>query len=41
MFSGPDVSTKMITFKVAGIKKDDVKKILDIAVKKFVDIRQS
>jgi acetoin utilization protein AcuB len=41
MFSGPDVSTKMITFKVAGIKKDDVKKILDKAVKKFVDIRQS
>ncbi len=41
MFSGPDVSTKMITFKVAGIKKDDVKKILDNAVKKFVDIRQS
>ena len=39
MFSGPDVSTKMITFKVAGIKKDDVKKILDKAVKKFMDIR--
>jgi acetoin utilization protein AcuB len=40
MFSGPDVSTKMITFKVAGIKKDEVRKILNNAVKKFVDIRQ-
>jgi len=39
MFSGPDVSSKMLTFKVAGMKKDDVKKVLDNVVKKFLDIR--
>jgi acetoin utilization protein AcuB len=39
MFSGPDVSVKLITFKVAGMKKDDVKNILEKIVKKFVDIR--
>jgi acetoin utilization protein AcuB len=39
MFSGPDTSVKLLTFKVAGIKKDDVKKVLDKDVKKFVDIR--
>lgn len=39
MFSGPDTSVKMITFKVAGMKKDDVKKVLDSVVKKFLDIR--
>jgi len=39
MFSGPDVSVKLITFKVAGIKKDDLKKVLEKVVKKFVDIR--
>jgi acetoin utilization protein AcuB len=39
MFSGPDITTKLLTFKVAGMKKDDVKKVLDKAVKKFVDIR--
>jgi acetoin utilization protein AcuB len=41
MFSGPDVSTKLITFKVAGMKKEDVKKALDKVIKKFLDIRQS
>jgi acetoin utilization protein AcuB len=41
MFSGPDTSTKMLTFKVAGLKKDGVKKALEKAVKKFWDIRQS
>jgi acetoin utilization protein AcuB len=41
MFSGPDVSSKLVTLKVAGIKKDDVKKVLMKFVKKFVDIRQS
>ncbi len=39
MFSGPDVSVKLLTFKVAGLKKDDVKKVLDSIVKKFIDIR--
>lgn len=39
VFSGPDTSVKLITFKVAGIKKDNVKKVLEKAVKKFVDIR--
>jgi acetoin utilization protein AcuB len=39
MFSGPDTSTKLLTFKVAGMKKDDVKNVLDKVVKKFVDVR--
>jgi acetoin utilization protein AcuB len=39
VFAGPDTSVKLITFKVAGIKKDEVKKVLEKAVKKFVDIR--
>lgn len=41
MFSGPDASTKMLTFKVAGMKKDNVKKTLENIVKKFWDIRFS
>lgn len=41
MFSGPDTSTKLLTFKVAGMKKDEVKKVLDNVVKKFMDIRLS
>ncbi len=40
-FSGDDPSTKVLTFKVAGIKKDDVKKVLAKVVKKFWDVRQS
>ena len=40
-FSGEDPSTKVLTFKVAGIKKDDVKKVLAEIVKKFWDVRQS
>jgi acetoin utilization protein AcuB len=39
MFSGPDTSVKLITFKVAGMKKDEVKKVLNSVVKKFVDVR--
>jgi len=39
MFSGPDVSVKLLTFKVAGLKKDDAKKALDSIVRKFIDIR--
>jgi len=41
MFSGPDTSSKTLTFKVAGLKKDGVKKALEKVVKKFWDIRQS
>jgi acetoin utilization protein AcuB len=41
MFSGPDTSTKLLTFKVARMKKDEVKKVLDNVVKKFMDIRLS
>jgi acetoin utilization protein AcuB len=41
MFSGPDISSKLLTFKVAGLKKDAVKKALEKVVKKFWDIRQS
>lgn len=40
MFSGDDTATKVLTFKVAGIKKDDVKKSMAKVVKKFWDIRQ-
>ncbi|MDO9300823.1 MAG: CBS and ACT domain-containing protein [Anaerolineales bacterium] len=39
MFSGPDTSVKLLTFKVAGMKKDEVKKVLNSVVKKFVDVR--
>ena len=41
IFSGPDTSSKMLTFKVAGLKKDAVKKVLENVVKKFWDVRQS
>lgn len=40
-FSGDDPATKVLTFKVAGLKKDDVKKVLTKVVNKFWDIRQS
>jgi acetoin utilization protein AcuB len=40
-FSGEDTSTKILTFKVEGLKKEDVKKVLTKVVKKFWDIRQS
>jgi acetoin utilization protein AcuB len=40
-FAGVDASTKVLTFKVEGIKKDDLKKILGDAVKKFWDVRES
>ena len=41
MLSGPDTSSRVVTFKVAGMKKDEVKKALEKIVKKFWDIRQS
>jgi len=41
MFSGPDVNTKVVTFKVEGIKEDEIKKSLKDIVTKFWDIRVS
>ena len=41
MFSGPDANSWTVTFKVEGIKKEDIKKVLGDTVIKFWDIRQS
>jgi acetoin utilization protein AcuB len=41
MFSGPDTGSRIITFKVAGMKKEAVIKALTKVVKKFWDIRLS
>jgi len=41
MFSGPDANSKTVTFKVEGIKKEEIKKVLGMAVIKFWDIRES
>ena len=40
-FSGDDPSSKILTFKIAGLKKDEITKALNKPVKKFWDIRQS
>ena len=40
-FSGQDASTKVLTFKVEGIKKEEVKRVLGTTVKKFWDVRQT
>lgn len=40
-FSGDDPSSKILTFKIAGLKKDEITKALTKIVKKFWDIRQS
>lgn len=40
-FSGNDPTTKVLTFKVAGLKKEEVKKALSKIVKKFWDVRLS
>jgi len=40
-FSGDDPSSKILTFKIAGLKKDEITKALTKTVKKFWDIRQS
>ena len=40
-FNGQDASTKVLTFKVEGIKKEDVKRVLGSSIKKFWDVRQS
>jgi acetoin utilization protein AcuB len=41
LFSGPDVNSKVLTFKVEGMTKDQIKKALKDAVIKFWDIRVS
>ena len=38
-FAGPDPSLMNVTFKVTGIKKEDIKKILGKEVKKILDVR--
>ena len=40
-FSGEDVASKILTFKVEGVKKEDVRKVLGTTVKKFWDVRQN
>jgi len=41
MFSGPDANTRVVTFKVEGMKKDIVKAVLEPIVVKFWDMRQT
>jgi acetoin utilization protein AcuB len=40
-FAGEDAASKIVTFKVEGVKKEEIKKILGNTVKKFWDIRES
>lgn len=40
-FAGEDASTKILTFKVDGIKKEEIKQVLNNVIKKFWDIRQT
>ncbi|MBN1452574.1 MAG: CBS domain-containing protein [Anaerolineales bacterium] len=39
-FAGEDPSTRLVTFKVAGLKKEDVKKVVAEATKEIWDIRE-
>jgi acetoin utilization protein AcuB len=41
IFAGPDAESRVLTFKVQGIKKEKLKEILEPVVLKFWDIRQS
>jgi len=41
LFSGPDANSRVVTFKVQGIKKEKIKEALNDIVLKFWDIRQS
>ncbi|HQV94843.1 MAG TPA: CBS and ACT domain-containing protein [Anaerolineales bacterium] len=41
MFAGPDADTKLVTFKVVGLRKDSIRRELGKFVKKFWDIRIS
>lgn len=40
-FIGPEAGSRLVTFKVAGNKKDAVKKAIEGVVQKFWDIRQT
>jgi acetoin utilization protein AcuB len=40
-FAGEDASSKVLTFKVAGVRKDEIRKVLGSSVKKFWDVRQN
>lgn len=40
-FAGEDAATKILTFKVAGVKMEDIRPLLKDVVKKFWDVRQS
>jgi len=39
MFAGPDANTRLVTFKVEGMKKNQVKDVLEPIVVKFWDMR--
>lgn len=41
MFTGPDAASKVVTFKVIGLKKNSIRRELGKFVKKFWDIRIS
>jgi acetoin utilization protein AcuB len=41
MFAGPDAESRVVTFKVQGMKKEKIKEVLEPVVLKFWDIRQS
>ena len=41
LFSGPDADSRVVTFKVEGMKKEKIKEVLEDVVLKFWDIRQS
>jgi acetoin utilization protein AcuB len=41
IFSGPDANSRVITFKVDGMKKEKIKEVLENIVLKFWDIRLS
>jgi acetoin utilization protein AcuB len=41
MFAGPDADSRLITFKVEGMKKEKVREALEDIVLKFWDIRQN
>ena len=41
MFSGPDANSRVVTFKVEGMQKNQIKEVLDPIVVKFWDMRLS
>ena len=40
LFSGPDTDSRVVTFKVQGLKKEKIKEVLGDVVLKFWDIRE-